>query len=408
MASNSTPSSSLSSPSSLEPPTTSSPPFAAAHASLQVLLGEAALLPTRVQGVRQLLQAVAVLQGEDKAANVMHSLRTLRAALDDVLGDGASRDSAKRKRADPDQDDKITENQDTDAPTPAASTISTEHSTACARVLQTTPLLSTIVGWLFHERPTLASRVALGQTALVSKEWLHISRQACFWRPLARELMLAALREGRDQEGYFDCLASYGKCLVERQVLTGDSALFDGLELHIKIWNAAVLSGGRIYSAVGPIRAEAVDSAVTRLIVTGPQRKEVAGPAFFAVILDPVEREYSTIVDYIDNAHELNNPLHLCVRVRVMDSGTGKMALVSESGKLTRYFASDRNALLLQNLLPGAAYTVCSAGWTRLHFRGQKKASSSYHHVEGLEEMSAYNEFPLQLLPGQGHVNETE
>jgi len=87
MASKSTPSSSLSSPSSLEPPTTSSPLFAEAHASLQILQGQAVLLPTRVQSVRQLLQAVAVLQGKDKAASVMHSLRTLRDAMDEVLGE---------------------------------------------------------------------------------------------------------------------------------------------------------------------------------------------------------------------------------------------------------------------------------------------------------------------------------
>jgi hypothetical protein len=89
--------------------------------------------------------------------------------------------------------------------------------------------------------------------------------------------------------------------LVERSVLTGDTALFEGLEMHIEVWNAAVLSD-RIYSAIGPIGAVATDSMpgnlpTITLSVIGPQRKEVAGPAFSAAILDPLRRKDPTIVD---------------------------------------------------------------------------------------------------------------
>lgn len=41
-----------------------------------------------------------------------------------------------------------------------------------------------------------------------------------------------AFMQGRGREGYFARLSQYGKCVAEKQVLTGDSDLFDGLELH--------------------------------------------------------------------------------------------------------------------------------------------------------------------------------
>lgn len=193
MSSTSAATPSSSSSSSAPPP--QDQPTKAAQACLQILQGFAALLPTHVQGMCKLTHA------QDDGATAMPALQTRRVALDHVLGDGASSESAKRKRTDPEQDDKTIENQGAPIPTPDTSTISTEPSTACAKVLQSKPghLLSTIVGWLFHERHTLASRVALGRTALVSKEWRRISRDPCFWRPLVRELMpAAAVRKGRD------------------------------------------------------------------------------------------------------------------------------------------------------------------------------------------------------------------
>jgi len=57
-----------------------------------------------------------------------------------------------------------------------------------AQVLEDAQILTSIIGWLLHERDSLPSRMALGQTALVSKECRrYISRQTCFWRPVVRD-----------------------------------------------------------------------------------------------------------------------------------------------------------------------------------------------------------------------------
>lgn len=148
MASTSAATPSSSSSSSAPPP--QDQPTKAAQACFQILQGFAALLPTHVQGMCKLAHA------QDDGATAMPALQTRRAALDHVLGDGASSgsESAKRKRTDPEQDDKTIENQGAPIPTLDTSTISTEPSTACAKVLQSKPghLLSTIVGWLFHEQ----------------------------------------------------------------------------------------------------------------------------------------------------------------------------------------------------------------------------------------------------------------
>lgn len=161
-------------------------------------------------------------------------------------------------------------------------------------------------------------------------------------------------------------------------MLTGDSALFEGLELHIEVWNAAILSG-RIYSAIGPIRAVAVaaagpgDHPSVILSVTGPHRKEVAGPAFSAAILDPLEQKYPTIVDCFLDAHQPNNPLQMCMRVSVTDVRTGKTVLIWQSGKPMIYVVCDCRQWV-RNALPRAVYHIYSKNWTPLHRQDQKQS----------------------------------
>ena len=173
--------------------------------------------------------------------------------------------------------------------------------------------------------------------------------------------------QGRGRKGYFDCLSKYGKCLTERPVLTGDSDLFEGLELQIEMWSGGVLPL-RICSAVGPIQAsigggDAPDNQpFTLLRITGPHRKEVPGPAFSAANLDPVRRRYPNIKKCFNEAHDLANPLHLCTRVTVTDRHTGKMALVwSSLGKDKKYLLNS-SADWVHEHFPGTCYYLRSAG----------------------------------------------
>jgi hypothetical protein len=119
--------------------------------------------------------------------------------------------------------------------------ITADRFAACTKVLHNPHLLTPVIDWLFHERHTGPSRVALGQTALVCKDWRHISRQTCFWRPLLRQLRPVigendeSLVHGRGHEGHFAFLCNYGKCLVERQLVVGEVDLLDGLELQMEV-----------------------------------------------------------------------------------------------------------------------------------------------------------------------------
>lgn len=405
-------SSSSSSASSSSLPPQPGQPTKAAHACLQVLQDAAALLPMYIQGVRHLLGGGEALKGQDTAPAATHALRTLRDALDDVLGDGA-----KGNRAN--QDNTLNKKQDAVVSPPSTTDISTAHSTACAQVLnsKTGLLLTSIVGWLFHERDTLTSRVALSKAALVSKEWRHISRQACFWWPLVRALLPVvgtneeSLLRGRGHKGYFDCVCHYGYCLAEKQLLTGDSALFQGLEMHIDVWNAGFPSR-RIYSAMGPIKAIVIDDdspenpLTTLLHITGPLRKEVAGPAFSAADFDPMQRRYCTLKECVQAARSPSNPLHLCVRVTVTDRLTGKMALVFEVGKSMYWSLTGCFQVWVRDLVPGADHFM-STEWTELHrLHGKDRSLSSGDNGE--EEISAYVGLSLRTLPGQEGVDEAE
>ena len=145
--------------SSFLPPPPHEQPTKAARACLHILQAAATHLPMHVQEFRQLVREEKT-QAQDDGATVTHTLQTLREALDDVLEQGGSSESTKRKRADSDHANEIAENLDATVPTPdlTPSTISTAPSTACAQVLQSKPghLLTCIIGWLFSRASHLA------------------------------------------------------------------------------------------------------------------------------------------------------------------------------------------------------------------------------------------------------------
>ena len=130
------------------------------------------------------MKGMVATQGQRTTA-AMQALRTLRDTLDDVLEDGGSKEGErKRKRVTACLDDN--ERQGATFLAINSSETGARPSNACAKVLHNTNLLTSIIGWLFHERHTRPYRVALGRTALVCKDWKYMSRQTCFWRPLLR------------------------------------------------------------------------------------------------------------------------------------------------------------------------------------------------------------------------------
>ena len=160
---------------------------------------------------------------------------------------------------------------------------------------------------------------------------------------------------------------------------------------------------------MGPIRPNIIsgttpeDPSTVLLRITGPHRKEVAGPAFSAADLDPAQRRYPTIVDCIGAGQQTTNPLHLCMRVTVTDRETGKMALLWQSGKGMK-MSVNSCAEWVSQYLPEGGYYIRSTGWTPLR-RLQSDGSWS---SGGQEELSAHAGFLLKRLPEQEEVDETE
>jgi len=408
---------SSSSYSTLQPPATASPTNAslgAAQACLKVLQASPGLSTWQTHGMLLGALGMAMVQGQGEAAPGIQSLQSLRDALDIVLGDGGSKEDGVTGPHQVPNEGSAAATQQSTSKTTSTTTVAAGPSGACAQVLQNPHLLSPIIDWLFHESHTLASRVALGQTALVNKEWQYISRQTCFWRPLVRALLPVVgdsdecMVQGRGHESYFACLSQYGKCLVQKQVKTGDDDVFAGLELHMEVWDAGV-SSTRIYSAMGPIRPNIIsgstpeDPSTVLLRITGPNRKEVAGPVFSAADLDPAQRRYPTIVDCIGAGQQTPNPLHLCMRVTVTDSETGKMALIWQSGKSMK-MSVNSCAEWVSQYLPEGGYYIRSTGWTPLR---RLQADGSWSSG-GQEELSAHAGFLLKRLPEQEEVDETE
>lgn len=152
-------------------------------ACLQVLQSAVTLASMPAEGVCQIMKGMVATQGQRLTA-AMQALRALRDTMDEVLEDGGSNEGErKRKRVTACPDDN--ERQSADS---TITTFTADRFAAYTRVLQDPHLLTPIVGWLFHEQHTGSSRTALGQTALVSKDWTYISRQTCFWQPILQEL----------------------------------------------------------------------------------------------------------------------------------------------------------------------------------------------------------------------------
>lgn len=149
--------------------------------------------------------------------------------------------------------------------------------------------------------------------------------------------------------------------------------------------------------------------SIVILRMTGPQRIEVAGPAFSAVDLEPQEQRYPTLKACVGDAHLSSNPLHLCVRVMVTDSRSGKTALIWQSGKLRRYTLNSCQQWV-RDLVPGAAHYLRTAGWTQLHHEPRKGPFlfSGAAEEEKKKEINSYFGLGLYTLPGQEGVEEKE
>lgn len=210
-----------------------------------------------------------------------------------------------------------------------------------------------------------------------------------------------ALVQGRARVGPFECLRRYGKCLVEKPLLTGDSALFDGLEMEFEVWNAGLFSGS-LFSAVGPIKSESVNGTMPDDPAT-----VVAGLAFSAAGLSPARRQYPALIDCFHAAQEAANSVDLCIRVTVTDRRTGEMALVWQSRKETKYRVNTC-AQLVHDSLPGGSFYLRSTGWTGLHRLDWKRSFTSANNDKGQEEISAYVGLALRVLPGQEGVSEPQ
>jgi hypothetical protein len=120
-----------------------------------------------------------------------------------------------------------------------------------------------------------------------------------------------------------------GRCLMERRVRWRDD-WWEGLRLHVEVWDGR--DGLRMLSVEGQLGVK-VENAYGVVRVTGPDRREVVGPAFSAASRNSEHHRFDDIKDYFNRAHEEGMPARLCTRMVVRDVRSGRRALLWESGK---------------------------------------------------------------------------
>jgi hypothetical protein len=200
-------------------------------------------------------------------------------------------------------------------------------------VLGDRDLLGCVLGFVGGETGRQSVR-ALGQVALVCRQWREVSSLEGLWAGVEEEVVPLLRREeqgGRRVVGR-DRLVQYGRLLVTERRIWSERDWAAGLELHVEVFDR--MDGLQMMSARGGVECMAGDDAI-RVYLDGYSNEEVRGSSFSAASRDPEQRRFSNIDAYFNRGDEPEYPCSLCVRVTVRDQRTGKGGLLWEEGKET-------------------------------------------------------------------------
>jgi hypothetical protein len=203
-------------------------------------------------------------------------------------------------------------------------------------VLGDRDLLGCVLGFVGGETGRQSVR-ALGQVALVCRQWREMSLSDGLWEGVEEELVPVLWEEeeegGRRVVGR-DRLVRYGRLLVMERRIWSEDDWAAGLELQVEVFDR--MDGLQMLSARVALewRAYEEEDSVT-LYLDVCNGVEVRGPPFSAGSRDPDQERFATIEDYFNEGHQSDYPCSLCVRVTVRDQRTGKVGLLWEDGKET-------------------------------------------------------------------------
>lgn len=177
----------------------------------------------------------------------------------------------------------------------------------------------------------------LGHLATVSRLWRDVAWRETLWSRAVGEVLPVMSRDDgqelvRAAGGFRPYIREYGRCLLQPHVLIGQ-AWRANLYVHFEIFDAR--DGLHILSVMGPPEVTDFQDLVY-LRVRGPRRREVVGPAFSAASRDPVHQRFNSIGDFFRRAHEPDKPPRLAFQATVVNTHTGKMAVIARSGKENR------------------------------------------------------------------------
>jgi hypothetical protein len=170
---------------------------------------------------------------------------------------------------------------------------------------------------------------ALGQVALVCRQWREVSSLDGLWAGVEEEVVPLLRREeqgGRRVVGR-DRLVQYGRLLVTERRIWSERDWAAGLELHVEVFDR--MDGLQMLSARAAVQLDSDSVTYYMEVYNGV---EMRGPPFSAASRDPQQRRFATIEEYATQGHY---PCSLCVRVTVRDQWTGKVGLLWEEGKGT-------------------------------------------------------------------------
>lgn len=193
-----------------------------------------------------------------------------------------------------------------------------------------------------RHRRVVSFRTLLFQLSLVCREWKELTRNNCFWEPIARTRMPLLTIPGNplvETAGgsIFAYLARYGKALHEKTRVVEDDWCKNVIG-QIEIFDA--LDDFRMFSACGPIRvddsqslgsADEDDGAGFILRLAGTQRHEMVGQPFSAQ--NRGGQAYDDIEDFFKTTHGLVHGHTITINISLTWAPTGKTVVLWHSGR---------------------------------------------------------------------------
>jgi hypothetical protein len=171
---------------------------------------------------------------------------------------------------------------------------------------------------------------ALGQVALVCRQWRDVSSGEALWKGVEQDVVPALWVEGLGPGRAVnrDRLMQYGRMLLAERRVWNEWDWRLGLELHVEVFDR--MDGLQMLSVRGPLVFADDGPAGRWLTINEAKAREGRGASFSAASRDPEHHRFPDIEAYFTEGHEPTYPCSLYVRVTVRNLWTGKGGLLWE------------------------------------------------------------------------------